>query len=145
MLKSKLGETTLSEAIEVFIKNTTKKIGAPVPLRALVIEFIRKKESDNLSARYLESLDWALRKFKNAFQNNIGDVTGPEIDGWLCGLNVSARTRNNLRSTVQTLSCALQHPDDIYRKTTTKLESVQVAKQNPAGLRFLHRLNSNGC
>ena len=64
---------------------------------------LKAKKGDGLSEGYLNHLRYDLKKFSGAFHCNIGTMLGTDIDAWLRGLEVSARTRNNLRNSVQTL------------------------------------------
>ena len=100
--KKKLAGVPLSQAIEFYLKRHQKKI-EPRSVQSVVDDFILAKEADGLSERYVQSLRWALPKFARAFHGNIADVTGPDVDDWLRQSGLSPRTRNNLRSTVQTL------------------------------------------
>jgi integrase len=72
-------------------------------VKKVIDEMILAKQADGLSDGYLRHLGYDLKKFNEAFSCNISAVTGNEIDTWLRGLNVSGRTRNNLRCSVHTL------------------------------------------
>ena len=100
--KRLLGEVPLLQAAEYYIKRHLVNI-APRPVMAVVEEMLKLKQSDGLSEAYLKHLRYDLEKFAAAFHGNIGTVMGPDIDRWLRGLGVSPRTRNNLRTSVQTL------------------------------------------
>ncbi len=100
--KQLLGEVPLLQAAQYYLKRHPVHI-APRPVVAVVEEMLKLKQSDGLSEGYLKHLRYDLEKFANAFHCNIGTVMGPDIDRWLRGLGVSPRTRNNLRTSVQTL------------------------------------------
>jgi integrase len=101
-LKRVLGKTPPMVAAEYYKKmNPTEP---PAKLVKIVIdEMLLAKRGDGLSDGYLDHLSSDLKQFKQVFSCNIGSITGAEIDAWLRGLNVSGRTRNNLRCSVNTL------------------------------------------
>jgi integrase len=97
-----LGDTPPDVAAEYYKKMHPTKL--PMKLVKTVIdELLTSKRGDGLSDGYLRHLGYDLAKFNATFNNNIGSITGAEIDAWLRGLNVSGRTRNNLRCSVHTL------------------------------------------
>lgn len=101
-IKRLLRDTPPTTAAEYFVK----KHPTQIPARAVadvIAEMLKTKKGDGLSEGYLNHLRYDLKKFAGAFHCNIGTVLGTDIDTWLRGLSVSARTRNNLRNSVQTL------------------------------------------
>ena len=101
-IKRILGDTPPVVAAEYYKKQHPKEL--PLKLVKTVIdEMLLAKRGDGLSDGYLRHLRYDLDKFNQTFGCNIGSITGTEIDAWLRGLNVSARTRNNLRCSVHTL------------------------------------------
>ena len=76
---------------------------APHSVIDVVDEIILSKTGDGLNKDYIRHLGYDLKKFSSAFSCNLGAITGNEIDQWLRSLKVKARTRNNLRTSVQTL------------------------------------------
>jgi len=72
-------------------------------------------------------LGYDLNKFNQTFSCNVGSITGTEIDAWLRGLNVSGRTRNNLRCSVHTLF-AYAKARKYLAKDHDELEAVGRAK-----------------
>jgi hypothetical protein len=99
---SRLGDVPISHAVDFYLKRHHTKI-EPRLVADIVAELISAKVSDGLSERYIESLRWGLGKFADAFNCSLGTVSGNDVDQWLRGLGRSPRTRNNLRSYVQTL------------------------------------------
>ena len=97
-----LGDVPPQVAAEYYAKHHPTQF-APVTVTEAMDEMLKLKKSDGLSDGYLRHLRYDLEKFATAFQCNIGMVAGPDIDKWLRGLGVSPRTRNNLRTSVQTL------------------------------------------
>jgi len=100
--KQILGDVPLLQAAEYYAKRHPSRI-APRFVTDVVDEMLKIKESDGLSEGYLRHLRYDLERFAAAFHGNIGTVMGPDIDKWLRDLGVSPRTRNNLRTSVQTL------------------------------------------
>jgi integrase len=100
--KKLLRDVPLSQAVEFYVKRHP----AQIPPRAVVVvieEMLKAKQGDGLSDGYIRHLRYDLEKFADAFHGNIGMLSGTDIDTWLRGLDVGARTRNNLRNAVQTL------------------------------------------
>jgi integrase len=100
--KKLLGDAPLSQAVEFYLKRHPTQI-PPRAVADLIEEMLKAKRGDGLSDEYLRHLRYDLEKFAGAFHGNIGTVSGTDIDTWLRGLDVGARTRNNLRNAVQTL------------------------------------------
>ena len=100
--KQVLNDVPLLQAAEYYVKRHPSRI-APRPVMEVVDEMLKLKQSDGLSEGYLRHLRYDLEKFAAAFHGNIGTVSGPDIDKWLRGLGLAPRTRNNLRTSVQTL------------------------------------------
>jgi integrase len=121
-----LGDTPPDVAGEYYVKMHPTKL--PMKLVKVVIdELLLSKRGDGLSEGYLKHLGYDLKKFNQTFSCNIGSITGTEIDGWLRGLNVSGRTRNNLRCSVHTLF-AYAKSRRYLAKDHDELESVGRAK-----------------
>ena len=100
--KSQLCDVPLSQAVEFYLKRHPTRI-PPRAVADVVTEMLEAKEGDGLSAGYVQHLRYDLKKFAGAFRCNIGVVSGADVDTWLRGLGVSPRTRNNLRTAIQTL------------------------------------------
>lgn len=100
--KRLLGDVPLIQAIEYYLRRHPSQMPHKL-VKEVVEEMIRAKRGDGLSEGYLRHLGYDLEKFNKHFAGNIGTVTGADIDGWLRGLGVSGRTRNNLRCSVNTL------------------------------------------
>ncbi len=66
-------------------------------------EMIAAKKADGLSHRHIKDLDNRCGTFAKSFSCNIGNVTEADISGWLRGLDVSGRTRNNYRMAIISL------------------------------------------
>jgi integrase len=101
-LKRILGDTPPLVAAEYYMKKHPSQI-PPRAVSDVIEEMLKAKQGDGLSDGYLRHLRYDLEKFAGACRGNIGTVSGADIDTWLRGLKVGARTRNNLRNAVQTL------------------------------------------
>ena len=128
-LKQVLGDVPPLQAAEYYVKRHAVRI-TPRPVMAVVEEMLKLKQSDGLSEGYLRHLRYDLEKFAKVFHGNIGNVIGPDIDKWLRGLGVSPRTRNNLRTSVQTLF-AFAKAQRYLPKDHDEIESVTRAKDGP--------------
>jgi len=100
-----------------------------VLVKTVIDEMLKAKRGDKLSEGYLKHLGYDLDKFNQAFSCTIGSITGAEIDGWLRGLDVSGRTRNNLRCSVHTLF-AYAKSRRYLPKDHDELEAVGRAKNH---------------
>jgi len=125
-LKQLLGDVPPLQAAEYYVKRHPSRI-APIPVLEVVNEMLKLKRSDGLSEAYLRHLRYDLEKFAGAFHGNIGTVAGPDIDKWLRGLGVSPRTRNNLRTSIQTLF-AFAKSQKYLPKDHDEIEGVTRAK-----------------
>ena len=96
------GRASLSAAVEFYLKR--HPVGTQVKRVAEVVkECLESKRQDRLSVRYLKQLEYDLNRFAARFKNYIGDISGVTINDWLRSLDVSPRTRNNLRGSFQVL------------------------------------------
>ena len=100
--KRLLGKVPLLQAVEYYLKRNPIEM-PPRAVADVIAEMLKAKEGDGLSDGYLKHLRYDLNKFAGAFHCSIEAVMGAEIDAWLRQLDVGARTRNNLRNSVQTL------------------------------------------
>jgi integrase len=66
-------------------------------------ELLALKKARGKSERYLRDLRSRLNRFAGTFQKNIGDVTTPEVQGWLDGMKLSSRSVKNYRAALETL------------------------------------------
>jgi len=97
-----LGSIPLKLAVEYYLKKYPKDL-KPHLISEVMAEMLEAKRQDGLNPKYILHLRYDLEKFATAFNCTIATVTGAEIDAWLRSLGVAARTRNNLRTSVQTL------------------------------------------
>jgi integrase len=125
--KKVLGDTPLATAVEYYRKKHLSKI-EPKTCKEVSDELVKVKTADKLSARYLQCMRYCLGKFTKKFGTEIIEsVTGTQIDDWLRTSGLSPRTRNNLRSTVQTLFNYAKARRYVP-KDHDEIESVQLVK-----------------
>ncbi len=98
----RLGAVSLSQAVDFYLKRHPANL-VPKMVKEVADEMIKLKHADQLSERYVQQLDYAMRKFTGRFHGRLGDVRGTDVDAWLRSLKVGPRTRNNLRNSVQAL------------------------------------------
>ena len=130
--KRLLGDMALSQAVEYYVKRHPNKI-EPKAVKDVVAEFLTAKKADGLSERYLQCLKWSLGKFTAAFHCNIGAVAGSDLDDWLRKSGLSPRTRNNLRTDVQTLF-SFAKTRRYLPKDHDEIESVPVMKDRDGAI-----------
>ncbi|MFT4588588.1 MAG: integrase [Limisphaerales bacterium] len=100
--KKQLGDVPLARAVECYLQLHPRNL-TPHPVKDVVAEFLAIKEADGLSAIYLKNLRHSFRRFAAGFNCNIADITGHDLDTWMCSLKIAARSRNNLRASLKTL------------------------------------------
>lgn len=121
-----LGATPLRQAVEYYLKKHPKDM-QPRLISEVIAEMLEAKRQDGLNPKYILHLRYDLEKFAGAFHCNIATVTGAEIDAWLRSLGVAARTRNNLRTAVQTLF-SFAKLKKYLPKDNDELDGVPLAK-----------------
>jgi integrase len=121
-----LGDTPPDVAAEYYKKVHPRELPLK-SVKTVIDEMLKAKRADGLSDGYLRHLGYDLNKFNETFRNNIGTITGAEIDAWLRGFEVSTRTRNNLRTSVHTLF-AYAKAQKYLPKDHDELEAVGRAK-----------------
>lgn len=97
-----LGNDLVIEAAREYAKRhpitMTPKLVADV-----VREFLAEKEKQGRSERHLETLRSHCKRFGDTVCMNVGSVTASDVDVFLDGLAVGARTRDNILSSINTL------------------------------------------
>jgi integrase len=121
------GRATLAAAVDFYVRRHAVAI-EPKRVVDVITECLASKRQDKLSERYLKQLEYDLKRFALRFQNHIGAVAGPDIDAWLRELEVSGRTRNNIRMSVQTLM-SFAKAKRYLPKDHDEMESVPLAKE----------------
>ncbi len=125
------GKATIVEAVEYF----TRHFDPDMPPRRpgeLLEEMLAAKRKDGASEVYLKQMRLRGAKFSGDFQKPIGTITAPEIDRWLRGLNVGARSRNNFRSEITTLFSYAKRAGYLPRDRATEAHLTAKAKVTDA-------------
>ena len=113
-----------SANLESFVRRQVRDIS----IRDVVEEMISAKRGDGLSRRYIETLRSHLHRFAEVFGGTIGTARAADIEGWLRGLQVQARARNNIRGSIVTLFRFAQKRDYLPRGVATEADEVAKAK-----------------
>ena len=99
--KKTIGPVSLITVADDYAKRLSEKL-PPGRIPDLVAKCIEEKRQDGLSHRYVIQLRSDLNRMAAAFPGSVASLTTGELDQWLRGLDVAARTRNNLRTSVTT-------------------------------------------
>lgn len=113
----------------------------------VVIEFLKAKEQDGASYRYLKTLRSQLaptdaegrrrNSFADAFHGNIADVGAKEIDDWIRGRGVGARTRRNIILSVRTLFSYSKARGYLPKNEPTEADQVVMPKSKAGEIGIL--------
>ena len=97
-----LGDAPLFPAEEEYLRRT-RGVRLGVSAADVIKEFLAAKEQDGVSKRYIAQLRSGVNRFLSAFDGPILRMKSEDIDGWLRGLGVAPRTRNQMLTSVRTL------------------------------------------
>ena len=89
------------EAVKSHAQRHRKVTDKRVP--DVVTELLKIKKARKASDRYYKDLDSRLGAFAESVQTEIANVTTPQIQNWLDGLNLSAQTVRNFRTVLNLL------------------------------------------
>ncbi len=122
------GRASLDAVVEFYLKRH------PIDMQVkrvaeVVTECLEAKRQDRLSARYVRQFGYDLDQFAKRFKGYIGEISGAVIDAWLRSLEVSPRTRNNLRTSVGTLF-SFAKAKRYVEKDHDELDAVGLAKES---------------
>ena len=127
-IKTLNGSGALTDAVSFYIRHHSREV--PKKLVAdLVSEMIEAKGADGASQLYLKDLRLRLAQFASRFNGFIGNITSSEIDDWLRGLAVGARTRNNLRNSIVTLFRFAKSRGYLPKDRLTEADGLARAKE----------------
>jgi len=122
---------SLLTAVEEWISGRGKSTHLVTKTVAEVIqEFLTSKQVEGVSFFHLEDRKYRLNRFAETFAGRIDRITAHEIEVWLNGLGVSARTRNNYRSGVLQLFRYARAKRYLPRNEPTVVEDVAAANSN---------------
>lgn len=97
-----LGSDLVIEAAREYARRHPVKT-PPKPVADVVAEFLDEKEKQGRSERHLETLRSHCLRFGSAVSMNVGSVTAPDVEVFLDGMKVGARTRDNAANSIRTL------------------------------------------
>lgn len=118
---------SLKDAARFYVKHhTSTSPGKTVP--EVVTEFIRSKERDGFSKRYIEDCRARLNAFSSAFSVKIADVPTGQMQAWLDQLRVGPRSRNNVRNLIITLFNFGRDRGFLPKNERTEAESLTRSK-----------------
>ena len=94
---TKLGKTSLREAVEFFLRHNR----ADVPrlmLAEIAEQFSKSRQQSGLSAHYVSQCRKTISDLAKAFPGKmLPDLQTSELDAWLGGLTFGAKTKNGMR------------------------------------------------
>jgi len=85
---------TLREAVDFYVRRNPASLPQRT-VRQVVDELIDQKTEGGRGDVYLKDLTGRLGRFADAFQMNIGQVTGPMMEKYLSSLDIARRTKMN--------------------------------------------------
>jgi integrase len=103
------GKASLTDAANAWVQKQTKEAAAtPMRVKDAVDGFMAAREAETkrakpASAAYKSDFRRRLKKFADAFQCNLGDVTPTGIEAWLAATKQTGRNRFNTLRLVRTL------------------------------------------
>lgn len=125
--REKLDEVPLLPAVEEFLRRSRGvSLGVKVP--QIVVEFLACKREDGVSLRYVQQLGQTLRRFEKSFPGPIIEITAEQIDDWLRGTKLSARSRNNFLTHLRVFFGFAKQRSYLPRTDATEPEMVKKVK-----------------
>lgn len=119
----RLNGASLLDAVEVYRKITPEKTGRKIP--ELVTEYAVSL-ADDTSLAYRSRAHNRLKRFAARFPGLLHEVTASEMEGWIKGLNLGKRARNNERETLVAFSRWAQNRK--YLPIGAPVEASQIKK-----------------
>lgn len=103
------------------------------PVREVVAEFLKIKESRGASERYMNDLRSRLEKFAADCRKDAGNVTAADVQDWLDGLKLKPQNYRNFRTVLHTVfqfavarSYAADNPIESVERVKVNGSDVQV-------------------
>lgn len=124
----RLGNVPLLRAVDQYLTDAKEANLKPIIVPDLVKEFIRAKQADGLSIRYIKDCEVRLGRFGRDFKVPITTVKTADIDSWLRGLMQSPRSRNNFRVLIVTLFSYARSAGYLPKDRLTEATDVARAK-----------------
>jgi len=127
-LRTLNGNGSLGDAVHFYVRHHPREVSQKL-VADLIREMIAAKRADGASTLYLQSLRWRLGPFAERFGGFIANITACEIDDWLRGLAVGARTRNNFRNAIVTLFRFAKSRGCLPKDRLTEADGLARAKE----------------
>lgn len=109
-----------------------RRVFKPLTRRAtvpeLVTELIASRKQDGASKAYLSNLKTVLTRFGAAFPGEILGISSSDIDGWLRGLGLSAKSRNGMLICVKVLFSFARSQNCLPAEQMTAAEQLKKVK-----------------
>ena len=134
--KKTIGPVSLITVADDYAKRHSEKL-PPGRIPDLVAKCIEEKRQDGLSHRYVIQLRSDLNRMAAAFPGSVASLTTGELDQWLRGLDVAARTRNNLRTSVTTFFSFCRRHGFLPKNIPTEAEGLSRAKVRDGAIAIL--------
>ena len=120
---------TLKEAVDFFRRRNPAAVQKRT-VRQAVDEMLAAKRAARLSEVHLKDLDCRLNRFADAFQLNIGGVSGTMLQTWLDSMKGSGRTKRNYLSVIATLFHFCIKRKYLPKEAVEEIEAVQQQKED---------------
>ncbi len=134
--KSMIGGASLLAAATSHLREVGRQKVPAIKVESLIKEFYAAKERSGLSERYIAQLKKMLPKFSDAFRCDVAGITTGEIQGFLDGLKMGNRSRENYRCAIASLFSFAKRRGYLPRDIATEAEHVDRIKsaEKPAGI-----------
>lgn len=100
--KALKGVASVTEAVKYYVRKHSHAVVRKT-VREVADELIESKRGLRRSERYLEDLTHRCGRLAEGFSCQISDVTSRDLEAFLSGLKLSARSHNNFRGVIITL------------------------------------------
>jgi integrase len=118
---------TLKEAVDFFRRRNPAALQKRT-VRQVVDEMLAAKRAAKLSEVHLKDLHSRLNRFADAFQLNIGGVSGTMLQTWLDGMKASGRTKRNYLAVIAALFRFCIKRKYLPKEAVEEIEAVQQQK-----------------
>ncbi len=88
--------------------------------------FLASKAQDGLSVKYLQNLQWSLRKFTQKFPGPILEVTGPDVDAWIRSLYTAVSSRKSMLRIIKTFFAFAKEQNYLPADRRSVLEQIKL-------------------
>ena len=121
--------STLREAVDFFRKRNPASLEKRT-VRQAADEMLAAKRGANLSEVHLKDLDYRLNRLADAFEMNIGGVSGPMLQTWMDNMPGSGRTKRNYLAVVAALFRFCIKRKYLPKDAMEEVEAVQQTRED---------------